>query len=141
MNKLTPEELKELTQLAQKMANFNVEEHLGEVAYNIWCPKYASLLQDFNNIKQWTIHDVSNWIVSLMFLGSDVSMVTNKLYEEFIDGQFLFSMDQKVWVKKLGLKYSHFLLIEFIFHGWAFGLKTLRLPSDIHKLGKFQVYC
>lgn len=134
-SELSAADLQELTDLARKLAHFNLDEHLIEIVFQIWGPQHRKLLEDFNSIKLWTTSDMCAWIRSLSFLKQDVTTVLNTLQRECIDGEFLSTMDQDSWVKKLGLNYRHYLLIEFIFHGWAYGSKTLRLPADLRKLG------
>lgn len=137
MNELSSTDIQELTDLARKLAYFNCEEYFKEIVVQIWGPKSLKLREDFNNIKRWTTEDVCAWFKGLSFLKQDETAVLSKLYNECIDGEFLSTMDHECWVRKLGLSYRIFVLIEIIFHGWVCGSKTLRLPDDIRKLGMY----
>ena len=140
MNTLSDLELQELTSLAHKLAHYELEEHFIEIAVQIWGPHSAVLREDFINIKTWTNDDVCSWFTGLSFLKQDASKILSTLYEECIDGEFLYTMNHNSWINKLGLSYRVFILIEIIFQGWSCGLKSLQLPSDIEQLGKFMSF-
>ncbi len=125
--------------LAEKLAKYNLEEHLEELVENIWGERYKKTFQ-LGGVKGWSSSDVTAWVLSLKFLGEDSQLIAQKLEEECIDGGTLASIRGYMWTDRLKLSFPSFYMMELIFRGWALGSRTFKLDSVRSKpIGGFLV--
>jgi len=114
--------------LCEKLALYDLEEHLDEIVHNIWSDNFAEVFAA-RGISHWKVQDVKRWVLSLKFLGEiNGQKIAQRLEEECIDGVVLPHIYEYGWSERLGFDYKTFYLLDLIFQGWALGDRSFKLP-------------
>ncbi len=126
--------------LREKLALFNLEEHMDEIVQNIWGNKFSDAFLS-GNTKSWDVEKVARWVGGLQFLGEKRASIAVKLREECIDGELLPKLSEYQWIEKLGIDFLSYYMMELIFHGWALGNRQFQIPTNLGTVPLGQLLC
>ncbi len=118
--------------LCEKLAVYDLEEHMEEIVHNIWGDEFSEVLAA-SCCKEWSVMDVKIWILSLKFLGGKRVEIAQNFHDECIDGVSLPLVFEYGWSERLGLNFESSYMMELIFQGWALGNKTFKIAHELEK--------
>ena len=118
--------------LAKSIADHGFVEHLEEITANIINPGYAFMKENKKRVIDWSIRDVTEWIMSLVFLKPDNDHIARSLEQECVNGMALMDISLITKWSELGMEASHYYMIRCVIDGWTRGYgKALICPPGV----------
>lgn len=118
--------------LAKSIADHGFVEHLEEITDNIVNPGYKFAKEIKKRVIDWSVRDVTEWIMTLNFLKPDNEHIASSLEQECVNGMSLMDISLVTKWSELGLETSHYYMIRCIIDGWTRGYgKAMICPPGV----------
>lgn len=118
--------------LAKSIADHGFVDHLEEITDNIVNPGYKFHKENKKRVFDWSVRDVTEWLLSLNFLRPDSENIARSLEQECVNGMALMDVSLVTKWSELGLETSHYYMIRCIIDGWTRGYgKAMICPPGV----------
>lgn len=118
--------------LARSVADHGYVNHLEEMTANIINPEYKFARENKKKVINWSVKDVTEWILSLDFLSPHNEHISRFLENECVNGMALMDMSLATKWAELDLEVSHYFMIRTIIDGWTRGYgKAIICPPGV----------
>jgi hypothetical protein len=118
--------------LARSIADHGFVEHLEEITANIINPGQKFAKENRKRVIDWSVREVTEWIMSLGFLKPENGHIAHSLEQECVNGMALIDISLVTKWSELGLEASHYYMIRCVIDGWTRGYgKALICPPGV----------
>lgn len=118
--------------LAKSIADHGFVDHLEEITENIINPEYKFAKENKKKVIDWSVKDVTDWLLSLTFLSPANDQIAFYLEQECVNGMALMDVSLSTKWTELGLEASHYYMIRCIIDGWTRGYgKAIICPPGV----------
>lgn len=126
----------DLRWVLSQLAHWNLEELMGEVAFNIFSAKFLPI-RKHRGIRHWDCNQLQSWLASLSFLHPMHGTVLQKVRDECIDGDTFTQLSSTRRLGYLlGVDHVRCVVLQLILASWADVLSDYVLPAlPLEQLG------